>query len=124
MKLSNQGLLAATWVVLSTVYIGSVLNHIVRLAFDDGQFVMPMCLGNHILEELPIPVAALIAALFLPSRRIWPRIILGLAAVGLILFICAVLFSTIHFKPYMHCFVLMVFKKSTSIGRRIIVSES
>jgi hypothetical protein len=101
MKIRNKGLLAAAWFVLSVAYMTSVVVHIVEVGFSGGHFSVPMCLDNHILEDLPIPLAGVIASLFLCKHSIWPRIVLGLAAGGLIFVIWMMVSTTAHHKPYL-----------------------
>lgn len=120
MKVQNKGLLAAAWFSLSVVYIVLITVHIVRDGFANGHFVLPTCLDNHILEDFPIPVAGLTASLFLGRDWIWPRVVLGLAAGGLIFVIFMMTSTTAHHKPhllYALVFVGCVWTLATVIGK-------
>ncbi|MBM4094172.1 MAG: hypothetical protein FJ276_32915 [Planctomycetes bacterium] len=100
MKISNNGLLAATWFALSITYMVTIFVHTVRTAFAGGQFAVPLCLDNHLLEDLPIPVAGVVASFFLGRHSVWPRVVLGLASGGLIFVIWMMMSTTAHHKPY------------------------
>ena len=97
MKITNIGLLSATWVSISVAYLASVLAHVFHAGVSSDHGLTPGCIRSHIFEDLPIPVAAIFAALFLNRGWIWPRVILGLAS-GVVLFF---LFGTsIPLHPY------------------------
>ena len=100
MKMSNKGLLAAAWFALSIAYLVTIVAHLTRTAFSGDQFAVPMCLDNHLLEDFPIPVAGLIASLFLCRHPVWPRVVLGLASAGLLFVIWMMMSTTAHHKPY------------------------
>lgn len=120
MKMRNKGLLAAAWFSLSVVYIVCTIVHIMRVGFSSGYFVVPACLVSHIVEGSPIPVACLTASLFLCRDWIWPRIVLGLAAGGLILVIFMMPPITAHHKPrllYALVFAGCVWTLATVAGR-------
>jgi hypothetical protein len=78
-------------------YLASVLAHVFRDGISDGHVWAPGCIRRHVFEDLPLPLAAISAALFLNRGWIWPRLVLGIASLAVLFFLFG---TTIPFQPY------------------------